>query len=253
MGAKGRRAHLRDKEPLIYRFVMANPEMTREPLAEKMIAEIDWGGKTPEPEVLWKKISKYRNREPIPQDQPWHIGTLNGPAFKDSLTSLTFPEGLGAVVGACRFAAQRDATLTIRQAKWIGRLCAVPKRMFPELGDKELLHLLIFWALQYASAEISSEVLGEPFVTTGLDYYLWTEYPPPPPGGYRFEAMAAHMLKAQASHDAPRRQREWLKDPANRETVRRRKEIRAILQDPKFAESPELGDRLELLVREDTR
>jgi len=254
MGAKGKRAHLRDKEQLILQFVMNNPGVAREPLADKMIAEIDWGAKAPEPEVLWKKISKYRNREPNPQDQPWHIGALNDSAFKDSLTSLTSPEGLAAVVGACRFAARRDATLTIRQAKWIGRLSAVPKQVFPELDDKEILHLLIFWALQYASAEMLSEVLGEKtFVTTSLDYYLTTEYPPPPHGGYRFEEMAAHSLKAQASHDAARKQREWLKEPSNQEKVRKRKEMGAILRNPRQAKDPESGDRFESLVREDTQ
>ena len=114
--------------------------------------------------------------------------------------------------------------------------------------------MLIFWALQYASAEMSSEVLGEKtFVTTSLDYYLTTEYPPPPRGGYRFEAMAAHSLKAQASHDAARKQREWLKEPSNQEKVRKRKEMGAILRNPRQAKDPESGDRFESLVREDTQ
>lgn len=241
------------EERLIHEYSTERyPNMGREELAEKMVAEIDWPTKEPAVEVLVRKISHYRQlhrqrRVDSPLDQPWHMGTLELEKYPQT------PEGLAAVIAAYRFAAQHDATLTIRQAKWIGRLHAVPKRMWPELTDKELLPLLIYWALNYASTEVWSEVSKDPFVTTPLDYWLVTDYPPPPREGYRFEAMAVDSLKKLASSHATRRLREWLEEPRNKEKVRRRKEIVAILQNPKLAEDQELGERLDSLVREDTR
>lgn len=125
------RAFLRgDKEREILDYVLKNSGMDRTALAEKMLAEIEWGAKPPEVEVLLKKISGYRNRTPSPEDQPWHMGILNDvKGFPDFPRS---PSGVAAIMGARRFTIRRSVTLTIRQAKWIARLCEVPRWLYPK-------------------------------------------------------------------------------------------------------------------------
>jgi hypothetical protein len=119
---------------------------------QKLIERL--GEPVPGEETLMRMISEERNKDPNPEDQPWHFGTLNDYPLS--------PEGLKAVLEAYWFADRHGATLTIREAKWIGRLCAVPK-MFPRLRDKDVIPWLISWGCDCADEEVLSEASGDPF------------------------------------------------------------------------------------------
>ena len=131
-------------------------KIRRELLAKKIIP--------PAVSTLKSMVSTARNRKTSPEDQPWHMGT-----FKLYNPSAV---GLAEIVAAYRFAARHDAALTIRQAKWIGRLSAVPKRLFPDFSDEEVTTWLIIWACDYADDEVWSEVAKEPLNTADLDSLL---------------------------------------------------------------------------------
>jgi hypothetical protein len=143
------------------------PGTPRDELAEKLKEELRKMNRTPPAKSTMRKmISAARIREPSPQDQPWHLGTIKQYSHA--------PVGIAAIMGASRFAAEHKATLTIREAKWISRLGVTAQRMYPPLRDRELGPLLIFWAIAYAHDEIWSEVSGEPFNTTMLDSLVAT-------------------------------------------------------------------------------
>lgn len=154
MAEKKRRAYVKDKEKEIIAFVLANPGVAREPLAQKMIDEIDWGGKAPEPEVLWKKISKYRNVEPDPQDGPWHL------SIQDADPRLAIPnDAIPAVLKVWARRAEKDIGFTIREAKWVARLSGV----VPDMAELSRL------ATVYAVGEQMNQYVGLPFKSTVLD------------------------------------------------------------------------------------
>lgn len=112
------------------------------------------GESVPGEDTLMRMISEERNKDSNPEDQPWHLGTLNDYPLS--------PEGIRAVLEAYWYADRNGTTLTIREAKWIGRLCAVPK-MFPRLRDKDVIPWLISWGCGSADEEVLSEASGDPF------------------------------------------------------------------------------------------
>ncbi len=119
----------------------------------------------PTEDTLIKMISEVRNEEREAEDKPWHMGFLNG--YPQS------PEALAGIIGAYQFAVEHSATLTNREARWIGRLSAVARQMFPALSDRELGPLLIVWGLEYAEGEMQSiESRERLFDTTELDYWV---------------------------------------------------------------------------------
>ena len=54
-------------------------DMTRADLAKKIQKEIAWQGKPPEPEVLEKKVTYYRNIGDWEEDGPWSLGESSKP------------------------------------------------------------------------------------------------------------------------------------------------------------------------------
>lgn len=159
MAIQRQRARIKEKEGDILQLVVDNPRMKREALAEKMIAKIDWGGKAPEPEVLWKKISKYRKslKKPGPLDQPWHLGTLSAYPIP--------PEALPMVIRWWLFAAEfpreneesydvyetAAPTFTIRYAQWIGRFYALLKDK--DFGDSSFINSVISHTVSHEKME----------------------------------------------------------------------------------------------------
>jgi hypothetical protein len=133
-------------------FVLRHPVMKRTLLAEKMAAEIRWGGKPPEIEVLERKISHYRNLPVGPEEQPWSLGSLG----QYSIPAAALPTIVDIVIGSA------PSTLSIREAKWIGRLHAVQSLMSCEGHEgREKLSRLVEWARIYAANELLSEWAGE--------------------------------------------------------------------------------------------
>jgi hypothetical protein len=150
--AESRRAYIRGKEHLIAMFVLQHPAMPRTLLAEKMAAGIRWGGKPPEIEVLERKISRYRNLPVGHEEQPWSLGSLG----QYPIPAAALPTIVDMVIGSA------PSTLSIREAKWIGRLHAVQSLMSCEgLEGREKLSRLVEWARIYAANELLSKWAGE--------------------------------------------------------------------------------------------
>ncbi len=137
----------------------------RQELGEKKSKKYSW----PSDVYVRKCIAKLKSEKPSPEDQPWHMGTLDQYPLS--------PEALKTVIQAHWFAVEHGSKLTIREAKWIGRLSAVPE-MFPELKDKEAIPWLIRHGCEYAELEAWSEASGgafEPYIPGDPEDYLMDE------------------------------------------------------------------------------
>jgi len=119
MTIKGSRAWIGDEEELqICHYTLEFRDIKRTKLAEKIQAEVRWPGKPPEIEVLERKISRYRKQAiDYPEDTPWSMATLD----KHPIS----PETIPAVLTCWKELAQSGTILTIREAKWVSRLCAL--------------------------------------------------------------------------------------------------------------------------------
>jgi hypothetical protein len=89
--------------------------MQRTKLAEKIQSEVPWPGKSPEIEVLERKISHYRKHAiDGPEDKAWSMATID----KDRIP----PQAIPAILACWKRCLQDDTVLTIREAKWVSRL-----------------------------------------------------------------------------------------------------------------------------------
>jgi hypothetical protein len=222
---------------------LGEPDTLRDDLAVKLEPEIrEMGYAPPARTTMWKMISAARNREPSPEDEPWHMSTLNDYPMS--------PEGLAATMEAYQFAAQYHAILTIRQAKWIARLSAVPRQLFPKgLSENELVGLRIIWALRYAQWELWCEVAKESFDTTALDDQLATLKVKPLD---QWETMAAFLLLGTPLE--ARKFRELANGPLGRQCIRRQRELlsiaRRVTANPELMNDSEVTGRIGSLINE---
>ena len=123
---------LNDKRPR--RVVAVNLQKQIERLGESVPGE----------ETLLRLISEDRNNE-HPEDQPWSIATL-----KDF--PIVSPDVLPSVLKSWAYAREHlEAAFTIREAKWVARLCYVIK----DTGK------LTSTALMYAREEVIAEITGD--------------------------------------------------------------------------------------------
>jgi hypothetical protein len=96
----------------------------------------------PAEETLQKMISWARNNSSDPEDRPWSVSAL---AFTGGDIPLA---ALPLVMKVWAKAVAKDTCLTIRQAKWIARLCFIYK------GDTDIsLTFLALKASEYANRE----------------------------------------------------------------------------------------------------
>lgn len=121
----------------------------RKALAFELQREIE-GMDEPAPELstLEKRISDYSNKiKPEPEDNPWSVSAL-------ALADYDIPaEAVPVVMKAWARALEEEKPLTIRQARWIGRLYYL-------LKDKGT-NFLIERALKYASREKAIKLTGD--------------------------------------------------------------------------------------------
>jgi hypothetical protein len=119
MKIKRERAHIGHNEELqICRYSLEFRTMKRTKLAEKIQSEVHWPGKSPEIEVLERKISYYRKHAiDDPEDKPWSMATIDQYPIP--------PQAIPAVLACWKRCVQSDTVLTIREAKWISRLYAL--------------------------------------------------------------------------------------------------------------------------------
>ena len=118
----------------------------------------DWPGLS----TVQKVLAIVRKPQIDPQNKPWSMGTLNEyPIPPDAIPSVLKVwkhwDDMVREVGLDKLAF--DPTLTIRGAKWAGRLAHV----IDDIG------VLAVWALQYASVEQMLQYLGKPFDSHVLD------------------------------------------------------------------------------------
>lgn len=147
----------------------SEPNKDRQVLAEELIGEIKEKFPTEIPPVsdtVIKKISEARNKEVDALDTPWHMGTLEEyplPAgaiarvLEVQNLQLQYEFVLKDFNGGVPF----QVPLTIRQAKWISRLCEING-----LKDAKVLFLasLVYWI-----EEVICEIARTPFDTSQLD------------------------------------------------------------------------------------
>jgi hypothetical protein len=113
------RARIGHNEELqICGYALEFRSMQRTKLAEKIQSEVHWAGKTPEIEVLERKISHYR-KESIddPEDKAWHMATIDKYPVP--------PQAIPAILVCQKLCLKDKVVLSIREAKWISRLYAL--------------------------------------------------------------------------------------------------------------------------------
>jgi hypothetical protein len=119
MPIKKSRARIGPSEELqICRYSLEFRTMQRTKLAEKIQNEVHWPGKSPEIEVLERKISYYRKHAiDDPEDEAWSMASI------DKYPVPT--EAIPAILACWKQCFRDDAVLTIREAKWVSRLYAL--------------------------------------------------------------------------------------------------------------------------------
>jgi hypothetical protein len=136
-------------------YVVNNPDMNRTKLAEKIVTEVKWPGKSPEVEVIEKKISEMKRELPGAQEKPWSLASLDAYPIP--------PEAISAVLKLWKYRIEREGRyVTIREAKWAARLSGV-------LEDVSRLSEM---ARKYAHSELIHELTNYPLNTVLEDFEL---------------------------------------------------------------------------------
>lgn len=92
-----------------------------------------------------KKLAEIRKRSPNKEDQPWSIATLEK-------HQVIPPDALPSVLQGWAYVREHlKAAFTIREAKWVARLCYVVKD----------IDTLTSTALMYARRELIAEITGD--------------------------------------------------------------------------------------------
>jgi len=167
MGDKRKRAHITQAgHSLIMMRALEYPRLKREPLAEQLQNDLEGlGYDIPEVEVLKRYISDYRNRaEDHPQDKPFRMSTLEEyPIPSSSLTN---------VLKVYKFRAEKGASFTIREAKWVSRLFAL-FYLDSQIDNSGInVDKLYKFARLYAGYEQCSVVINKPLDYTVLDHFV---------------------------------------------------------------------------------
>lgn len=130
-------------------------DMKRGKLAEKIQREVTWRGKTPELEVLEKKITDYRNTCVWLEDNPWSLGESIKPQYG-------IPgDATGILLELWKYSLEIGYPLTLRHAKWIARLYKVIVTANDEVNHWKQIQILFFTALRYADRERVSQALKQ--------------------------------------------------------------------------------------------
>jgi hypothetical protein len=123
-----------------------NKEKTRAILADEL--EVLLGEKAPSLDTLMRMISRIRNDTNL-LDTPWHLGTLE---------DYPLPPEAIVKIFELRIKTKWD-DMTIREAKWVGRLYLLPSS----------LDMLRMESSLYAASELISELSDTDFDTSGPD------------------------------------------------------------------------------------
>ena len=185
-GKRGRPAIKPSVRKTIFEKAINRKQLPRLALAVELKNLIEEMGEVPpSEETMVKLISQARNR-PVdsPLDNSWSLGCL---------TQYDIPsEALPIVMNIYNKCLVEDDEFTIREALWVGRLHKIIELyergcMLPDVreaiisgrspnsikGEKiEFEDLVLDWAYKYASYERISEIEGESFDSSELDWYV---------------------------------------------------------------------------------
>ena len=149
---------------LIASEAISYPGKPREVLAVEIreeIAHMDIMGERelPSKDYVMRLISKFRNKEVNPIDNPWSMMSVD--QYPDLFPADAIPFVLQAWV---YLREHREVSLTVRQAKWVARLCRAIKD----------LNALVSEAVGYAQIELITDILpGNKIETHGADLDLF--------------------------------------------------------------------------------
>jgi hypothetical protein len=164
------RAYIRIDEEKKITYYALSPlyrNMKRAELAEKIQAEVKWPGKTPELEVLEKKITEYRNTSVWVEDEPWSLGESIKPEYGIPADTTS------VLLELWRYSLEIGYPFTLRHAKWVARLYKLVVTANNDTEHWKQIQILFFSALVYADRERVSQALGQHrFDTTGEDAAL---------------------------------------------------------------------------------
>ncbi|MFC2032691.1 hypothetical protein ACFLUS_04980, partial [Chloroflexota bacterium] len=175
---------------LIHVHALEEPRLPRDAVAMRIKEEIERMGEIPpSEETLVKMVSRERNREPNPLDEPWSLGMMS--KYKDDFTPEIVPvlidiEKLQMFV---KYDAPKER-LTVRHAQWIARLYHLIKeiymRRYPEQIEdalnkpvKEYLWMFYVIADVYAKMEEMKEIIGEKHIDISeldKEYFITEEF-----------------------------------------------------------------------------
>lgn len=171
---------------LIHLRALEEPRLPRDVVALHIRDEIERIGEIPpSEETIVKMVSRERNREPNPLDEPWSLGMLS--KYKDDFPPEIVPVliEIEKLQMHSDYEAPKDK-LTIRHAQWIAHLYHLIKgiymRRYPEeLEDalkkpvKEYLWMFYVIADVYAKWEEVNELIGEKHIDTSCldkEYFI---------------------------------------------------------------------------------
>lgn len=175
---------------LIHLRALEEPRLPRDAVALHLRDEIERMGEIPpSEETLIKMISRERNRETNPLDEPWSLGVLS--KYKNDFPSEIVPV-LIEIEKLQMYSSYETPKerLTIRHAQWIARLYHLIKevymRRYPEeLEDaskkpvKEYLWMFFIIADVYAKWEEMNEIIGEKHIDTSeldKEYFISEDF-----------------------------------------------------------------------------
>lgn len=152
---RGRKAIKPSIKNLIFAKALKDKGMPRLALAIELRNLIEEMGEIPPTEeTIMRLISKARNHPASPLDEPWSIGTL----AEYDITPEAFPK----IVEIQNLRRNVEKPLTIREAKWVGRLYTLSSNL------TELDALSTYYSMR----EISSEISGIPCDTLSVDNFV---------------------------------------------------------------------------------
>lgn len=145
----------KEKEEIgLYSLSPLYRHMTRTELAEMIQKVVAWPGKTPEIEVLERKISGNRNISPGLEESVWSLGESIRQGH-DIPADATF-----ILLESWKYSLEIGYPLTVRHARWIAMLYKVIVTAGNDKDDEHWgqIQILFFTALRYSDRERVSEL-----------------------------------------------------------------------------------------------
>jgi len=177
MPKRGPKISPKIRELIILR-ALDEPRIPRDAVAIHLVDEIERMGLTPPSEdTIMKMISRTRNHEPNPLDNPWSIGSSIRYDFSPDIIPVLIEVQKLQMQSEYEAAKER---LTIRQAQWIARLYPLVTEIyvrkysvdldeFKKPVNKEYLWMVHVISAMYAQKQKMSEIIG-------IEYQDTTEY-----------------------------------------------------------------------------